>query len=191
MRAWLGLCIIIGALSCGNGGGESKATEVKLSDVKLNADREAAADTLIIQRENWWFQFTDHTDPYDLGLYQRLDILKEDSIVITYRDPLVEIQGKEFSNSDRYVIDLDSLLYIMIPIDNRPEPSHYLFLESRPNVLKIIGLSDATTLDTIGDLDHDGRIEFAGFRFHSVFLKPSRMLGSSEHSRFHPSRALP
>ena len=112
------------------------------------------------------FNFSNLTDPYDLGLYQRLEVLVEGDVQVTIEEKYLELEGQNFELSTNFLFNTDSYSIYLIPANNRPEPNFYFFLKLVGNKIELIGKTEALTKEMFGDIDNDGFLEIGGFNAH-------------------------
>ncbi len=109
------------------------------------------------------FVFSNLTDPYDLGLYQRLEVQLIDSTQITIDSKVLELEGQNFELSPDHVFETGSSTYYLITANNRPEPNYYYLLKHVGQEIEIIGQTEPLTKEFFGDIDDDGHLEIGGF----------------------------
>jgi hypothetical protein len=112
------------------------------------------------------FTFSRLTDPYDLGLYQRLDVKFDDSTAISIGSKATEFEGQKFELSSKYIYQNDLVTFILIPTNNRPEPNYYYVLRQKGSSLRSLGKTPPITKDYFGDIDDDGFLEIGGYKTH-------------------------
>ena len=112
------------------------------------------------------FIFSDLTDPYDLGLYQRFEAQINDSTQVKIESNTLELEGKNFEFSSENVFKTDSSIFYLITANNRPEPNYYYLLKQVGQKIELIGQTEPSTKDLFGDIDNDGYLEIGGFNTH-------------------------
>jgi len=112
------------------------------------------------------FTFSNLTDPYDLGLYQRLDVLVKGDSQITIEEKHIELEGKNFELSTKFLFTTDSSTIYLITANNRPEPNFYFLLKQVGNKVQLVGKTEPLTKELFGDIDNDGYLEIGGFNTH-------------------------
>lgn len=112
------------------------------------------------------FIFSNLTDPYDLGLYQRLEVKSKDSSQVTIESKTLELEGQNFELSPDYVFITDSTSYYLITANNRPEPNYYYIIKQTGQKVELVGQTEPLTKELFGDIDNDGYLEIGGFNTH-------------------------
>ena len=112
------------------------------------------------------FVFSNLTDPYDLGLYQRLEVKFNDSSQVTIESKTLELEGQNFELSPNHIFAIDSATYYLITANNRPEPNYYYLLKHVGQQVESIGQTEPLTKELFGDIDDDGYLEIGGFNIH-------------------------
>ncbi len=112
------------------------------------------------------FIFSNLTDPYDLGLYQRFEVKLKDSSQVTIESKTLELEGQNFELTPDYVFIADSTSYYLITANNRPEPNYYYILKRTGQKVELVGQTEPLTKELFGDIDNDGYLEIGGFNTH-------------------------
>jgi len=112
------------------------------------------------------FIFSNLTDPYDLGLYQRFEVKLEDISQVTIESKTLELEGQSFELTPEYVFITDSTSYYLITANNRPEPNYYYILKRTDQKVELVGQTEPLTKELFGDIDKDGYLEIGGFNTH-------------------------
>ncbi len=112
------------------------------------------------------FVFSNLTDPYDLGLYQRFEVKRKDSSQVTIESKTLELEGQSFDLSSDYIFKTDSTTFYLITANNRPEPNYYYILKQSKQKIELIGQTEPLTKELFGDVDNDGFLEIGGFNTH-------------------------
>ena len=112
------------------------------------------------------FIFSNLTDPYDLGLYQRIEVKLNDSSQVIIESKTLELEGKTFELTPNYVFLTDSTSYYLITANNRPEPNYYYILKRTEQKVELVGQTEPLTKELFGDIDKDGHLEIGGFNTH-------------------------
>lgn len=121
-------------------------------------------EELTVSLNNIEFIFSKPTDPYDLGLYQRLVIKSKDSTLLTISQEYFELEGRKFGSDKNHVIQQEGRTLYFVEANNRPEPNYFFIFSITDNYsAELIGNTEPLTLKTLGDIDQDGVIEIAGF----------------------------
>jgi|GEM_PF-849655 len=112
------------------------------------------------------FKFTEQSDPYELGLYQRLEINNTNESLMVIQSKFLEMESQKFGFNQRSIfLDSQRTLYI-IECNNRPEPAYFKILEYKENRLRLVGDTEPLTAAYFGDIDKDGRLEIGGYNVH-------------------------
>ena len=109
------------------------------------------------------FTFSNLTDPYDLGLYQRLEVSVKGDIQLTIEEKYLELEGQNFELSPKCLYATDTCTIYLITANNRPEPNFYYLLKQVGDRVELIGKTETLTKDLFGDVDNDGFLEIGGF----------------------------
>lgn len=109
------------------------------------------------------FIFSNLVAPYDLGLYQRLEVKINDSSQVTIESKTLELEGQNFEFSPDHVFVTDSTTFYLITANNRPEPNYYYILKKVGQKVELIGQTEPLTKEFFGDIDNDGDLEIGGF----------------------------
>lgn len=112
------------------------------------------------------FIFSNLTDPFDLGLYQRFEVKIKDSSQVIIESKTLELEGQNFELSPDYVFATDSTTFYLITANNRPEPNYYYLLKHSAQKIELIGQTEPLTKELFGDIDNDGYLEIGGFNTH-------------------------
>ena len=112
------------------------------------------------------FIFSNLTDPYDLGLYQRFEVKLKDSSQVTIESKTLELEGQNFELTPDYVFITDSTSYYLITANNRPEPNYYYIIKRTRQKVELVGQTEPLTKELFGDIDNDGYLEIGGFNTH-------------------------
>lgn len=109
------------------------------------------------------FQFGHKIDPFELGIYQSLSIIVDDSIVTTFHDEYYEFEGSAFVLNDLHKINTRNGTYYRVEMNNRPEPPIHWFFVYSENHIDFVGKIGPLDLKYIGDEDMDGKLEVSGY----------------------------
>jgi len=149
--------------SCNN---KKEKNTLHLEDESKKEIDESVIPFINIKMHNLIFRFSIPSDPYDLRLYQKFEILKSDKLLFsTYSDEL-EMESKKFDNNDRTVFKEKKRTIYLIECNNRPEPTFFRIIEFKNDSFRIIGDTEQNTAETIADIDNDGKLEICGYNFH-------------------------
>lgn len=128
------------------------------------------------------FIFSNLTDPYELGLYQRFEASIEDSTQVRIESKTLELEGQSFELTPEYVFTTDSTSFYLITANNRPEPNYFYILKRTGQKVELVGQTEPLTKEIFGDVDDDGYLEIGGFN--------TRCQGTSEEDYNDPDFCL-
>lgn len=120
------------------------------------------------------------TDPYDLGLYQKMELFIGNDLVHSFSSDLIEFQLIGDSLFE-YFVGQDSAVFIQFKSNERPEPPSYYIFRLKDNQVDSIG--EVSTLDKkiFSDLDGDGRLEIGGY---TQYCEPAYRKELMDSTRF-------
>lgn len=157
------LCIMICCFACQ---GEKPQKHAVLKEQSMLTVTDSIPNTLLYEHHGFRFVFSDLTDPYEMGLYQKLQIQRKDSTLITISADILELEGKSFQLDKEHVFETATATYYLITANNRPEPNYYYVVQCTDANAKLIGKTTPNSKQQFGDLDGDGLLEIAGFTTH-------------------------
>jgi hypothetical protein len=169
MKRLLQILFLITLINCGQ---QQKNTDKKSWDKidkpiqEVEAPKEQTLPSIEYSIGDLKFIFSNMTDPYDLGLYQRLQVKSKDSNQITIESKTLELEGQNFKLNSDYVFITDSTSYYLITANNRPEPNYYYIIKQYGQNVELIGQTEPLTKELFGDIDNDGYLEIGGFNTH-------------------------
>jgi len=112
------------------------------------------------------FIFSNLTDPYELGLYQRFEVKSKDSCQLTIESKTLELEGQNFELTLDYVFNTGLTSYYLITANNRPDPNYYYIIKLTGQKVELVGQTEPLTKELFGDIDNDGYPEIGGFNTH-------------------------
>ena len=112
---------------------------------------------------NLTFKFSDPTDPFDLLLYQKFEILDSNKLLFSMYDEYLEMESKKFGSNHRTFFSENNRKLYIIECNNRPEPAFFRIVEFHNNMYNLVGITEPNTADIITDIDNDGKLEICGY----------------------------
>ena len=168
MKTLLQILFLLTLTSCGQQQKPDKETWDMINEGMKDVEppKEQTPPSIDYSIGNLKFTFSELTDPYDLGLYQRLEVMINDSSQLTIESKTLELEGENFTFSPDYVFATESAVFYLITANNRPEPDYYYLLKQVGQKVELIGRTEPLTKELFGDIDNDGNLEIGGFNTH-------------------------
>lgn len=140
-------------------------TQVKVEP--LESDSSYSEESLLEQVQysqgKLIFTFSNPSDPFELGLYNKLEITCGDNNPLTIFSEMIEFEGQSFTLSSENTFSNDSTTFYLVGVNNRPEPNYYYIFRWDGEHITQIGQTEPTTKEIFGDVDGDGNLEIGGF----------------------------
>ena len=168
MKTLLQILFLLTLTNCGQQQKPDKETWDKIDKAikEVEPPKEQTPPSIEYSIGDLKFIFSNLTDPYELGLYQRLEVKSKDSSQVTIESKTLELEGKNFELTPEFVFITDSTSYYLIPANNRPEPNYYYILKRTEQKVELVGQTEPLTKELFGDIDKDGYLEIGGFNTH-------------------------
>ncbi|MDB2404900.1 hypothetical protein N9W22_06280 [Schleiferiaceae bacterium] len=168
MKRLLQILFLLTLTSCGQQQNPDKETWDKIDETikEVEPPKEQTPPSIEYSIGDLKFIFSNLTDPYDLGLYQRIEVKLNDSSQVIIESKTLELEGKTFELTPNYVFLTDSTSYYLITANNRPEPNYYYILKRTEQKVELVGQTEPLTKELFGDIDKDGHLEIGGFNTH-------------------------
>ncbi len=168
MKTLLQILILLTLTNCGQQQKPDKETWDKIDKAikEVEPPKEQTPPSIEHSIGDLKFIFSNLTDPYDLGLYQRFEVKSKDSSQVTIESKTLELEGLSFELNHEYVFMIDSTSYYLITANNRPEPNYYYILKRIGQKVELVGQTEPLTKELFGDIDNDGYLEIGGFNTH-------------------------
>jgi len=168
MKRLLQILFLLTLTNCGQQQNPDKETWDKIDETikEVEPPKEQTPPSIEYSIGDLKFIFSNLTDPYDLGLYQRIEVKLNDSSQVIIESKTLELEGKTFELTPNYVFLTDSTSYYLITANNRPEPNYYYILKRTEQKVELVGQTEPLTKELFGDIDKDGHLEIGGFNTH-------------------------